>query len=71
MKKLIKTYHPNFLVGVPTLFEALSNSKEFKNVSFKDVKSIISGGDTMSPELKKRIDDFLFYLLKNYSNLLF
>lgn len=60
MKRLIKTYHPNFLVGVPTLFEALTNSKEFKNISFKDVKSIISGGDTMQPELKKRIDNFLF-----------
>jgi len=60
MKRLIKTYHPNFLVGVPTLFEALTNGKEFRNVSFKDVKSIISGGDTMSPELKKRIDNFLY-----------
>lgn len=58
-KKLIKTYHPNFLVGVPTLFESLTNAKEFKNISFKDVKNVISGGDAMSPELKKRIDSFL------------
>ena len=59
MKKYIKTYHPNFLVGVPTLFEALTNSKDFKKISLKDVKNIISGGDSMSPRLKKQIDDFL------------
>ncbi len=60
MKHLIKTYHPNFLVGVPTLFETLTNAKEFKKISFKDVKNIISGGDTMSTELKRKVDAFLY-----------
>ena len=60
LKRLIKTYRPNFLVGVPTLFEGLTNAKEFKNMDLSHIRNIISGGDTMSPELKKRIDNFLF-----------
>ena len=57
-KNLIKKYHPNFLVGVPTLFEGLLSSK-FKENELKCITNIISGGDTMSPDLKQRIDDFL------------
>lgn len=57
-RKLIKKYHPNFLVGVPTLFEGLLSSK-FKKDELSCITNIISGGDTMSPDLKSRIDDFL------------
>ena len=32
MKKLIKTYHPNFLVGVPTLFEVFMKNKIFQAI---------------------------------------
>ena len=57
-KKLIKKYHPNFIVGVPTLFEALTNAK-FKKNELSCITNIISGGDTLNPNLKKKIDDFL------------
>ena len=57
-KNLIKKYHPNFLVGVPTLFESLLSNK-FKDDDLSCITNIISGGDTMQPELKKRIDAFL------------
>ena len=57
-KNLIKKYYPNFLVGVPTLFESLLSNK-FKDDDLSCITNIISGGDTMQPELKKRIDAFL------------
>ncbi len=57
-KNLIKKYHPNFIVGVPTLFEGLLSSK-FKEGELACITNIISGGDTLSPDLKRRIDAFL------------
>ncbi len=55
---LIKKYQPNFLVGVPTLFESLMRNKFPKN-GLKCIKCIISGGDYLNDELKKKIDVFL------------
>lgn len=57
-RNLIHKYQPNFLVGVPTLFESLLSSK-FKENELSCITNIISGGDTLSPDLKKRIDAFL------------
>ena len=57
-KTYIKKYQPNFLVGVPTLFESMLSS-HFKDNELSCITNIISGGDTMNPELKKRIDAFL------------
>lgn len=57
-KKLIHKYHPNFLVGVPTLFEGLISSK-FKENELSCITNIISGGDSLNPELKRKIDEFL------------
>ena len=57
-KGYIKKYQPNFLVGVPTLFESMLSS-HFKETELACITNIISGGDTMNPELKKRIDAFL------------
>ena len=57
-KKLLRKYRPNFLVGVPTLFEGLLSSK-FKEGELSYITNIISGGDTLSPDLKRRIDAFL------------
>lgn len=55
---LIKRYKPNFLVGVPALFESLIKNK-FNNNELACIKCIISGGDLMSSELKKKVDAFL------------
>ena len=57
-KNLIRKYHPNFLVGVPTLFEGLLSTK-FKENELSCITNIISGGDTLNPELKRRIDAYL------------
>ena len=50
---------PNLIPGVPTLFEALlrADSLEGKDLSF--LRGIFSGGDSLSPELKKKVDAFL------------
>ena len=57
--ELIKKYKPNFLAGVPTLFEALLKQK-LKPRDLECVEAVISGGDILSPELKKKVDNYLF-----------
>lgn len=56
---LIKQTKPNFIVGVPTLYEALLKQK-FKKRDLECVEAVISGGDILTPELKRKVDDFLF-----------
>ena len=56
---LIKKYKPNFITGVPTLYEALLKTKLGKN-ELSCLKCVVSGGDTLLPSFKKQIDDFLY-----------
>ncbi|MEG0799077.1 MAG: AMP-binding protein [Bacilli bacterium] len=58
--KLIKKYKPNFLVGVPTLFESLINNKKIGKSDLSCVTCLVSGGDSLSAALKHKVDDFLF-----------
>lgn len=55
---MIKRYKPNFLVGVPTLYEALLKQK-LKETDLECIEAVISGGDTLTENQKKEIDDFL------------
>ncbi len=62
----IKTYadiltkqKPDFIPGVPTLFEALLRADSLKNADLSFLKGIFCGGDSLSPELKKKVDGFL------------
>ena len=62
----IKTYadilirqQPDFIPGVPTLFEALLRSEKLKNADLSFLKGIFCGGDRLPPELKKKVDAFL------------
>ena len=57
--KIVKKKKPNLLVGVPTLFEALTNSKEQSKTYLKSVTDCILGGDTLKPELRKRVNTYL------------
>ncbi len=50
---------PNFIAGVPTLYEGLLKSKTFENKDLSFLIGVFSGGDALSPELKKRADKFL------------
>ena len=62
----IKTYadilrkrKPDFIPGVPTLFEALLRAESLKTADLSFLKGIFCGGDSLSPELKKKVDAFL------------
>ena len=55
---IIKTTRPNFLVGVPTLYEALLKQKLKKN-DLNCIEAVISGGDILTGELKRKIDSYL------------
>ena len=50
---------PNLIPGVPTLFEALLRAENLEGVDLSFLKGIFSGGDSLSPELKKKVDAFL------------
>ncbi len=56
-KAVIKN-KPNFIAGVPTLFEALLKVDIFKGKDLSFLVGVFSGGDALSPELKKRADTF-------------
>lgn len=54
----VKKYKPNVIVGVPTLYEALLRSDGFDfDLSF--LRGMFCGGDSLSVELKKKVDTFL------------
>lgn len=57
--KLIKKYKPNIIAGVPTLYEALLKSEGLENFDLSFLRLVISGGDSLSVELKKKVDKFL------------
>lgn len=57
--KLLKKHNPNFIAGVPTLYEALLRLKTLNRVDLSCLKGVFSGGDSLSIELKKRFDTFL------------
>lgn len=57
--KLIKKHKPNFIAGVPSLYEALLRLNTLDRVDLSCLKGVFSGGDSLSIELKKRFDAFL------------
>ena len=57
--KLIKTTRPNFIAGVPTLFEAITRNEYLKGADLSCLRGVFSGGDSLSIELKKKFDKFL------------
>jgi long-chain acyl-CoA synthetase len=52
-------HKPELIPGVPTLFEALLRADALKNADLSFLKGIFCGGDSLSPELKKKVDVFL------------
>ena len=50
---------PNLIPGVPTLFEALLRTQKLEDADLSFLKGIFSGGDSLAPELKKKVDAFL------------
>ena len=57
--KLLLQKKPNFIPGVPTLFEALLRTDLLDNADLSFLDGMFSGGDSLSVELKKKVDEFL------------
>ena len=57
-KALVKK-RPNFIAGVPTIFEALLHLPELEGKDLSYLLGMFCGGDSLSAELKKSIDRFL------------
>ena len=58
--KLITKYKCNFSAGVPTLYEALLRLPSMDKADLSCLKGVFSGGDSLSVELKKKVDKFLY-----------
>ncbi len=57
--KLMVRYRCNFVAGVPTLYEALLRLPNMDKADLSSLKGVFSGGDSLSVELKKKLDKFL------------
>lgn len=57
--KLITKKKPNYIAGVPTLFEALLRNQNLKAKDLNYLEGVFAGGDSLSIELKKKMDQFL------------
>ncbi len=58
-KQIVK-YKCNFIAGVPTLYEALLRLPSMEGKDLSSLKGVFSGGDSLSIELKKKFDRFLY-----------
>lgn len=50
---------PHFIAGVPTIFEALLHISDLNGVDLGFLMGMFCGGDSLSVELKKKVDAFL------------
>ena len=57
-KDLVKN-RCHYIAGVPTLFEALLRLPNMEKADLSCLKGVFSGGDSLSVELKKKLDKFL------------
>ena len=57
--KLIRKTKPNYIAGVPTLFEAITRNRYLDGADLSCLRGVFSGGDSLTVELKKKFDKFL------------
>ena len=57
--KLIRKTQPNYIAGVPTLFEAITRNRYLDGADLSFLRGVFSGGDSLTIELKKKFDKFL------------
>lgn len=57
--RLLVKKKPNLIPGVPTLFEALLRTNLLENADLSFLDGMFSGGDSLSVELKRKVDAFL------------
>ncbi len=57
--ELLRKKKPNFIPGVPTLFEALLRAEHLNKLDMSFLRGVFCGGDSLSVELKRKVDAFL------------
>lgn len=57
--RMLAKKKPNFIAGVPTIFEALLHMPSLENVDLSFLLGMFCGGDSLSVELKRKVDAFL------------
>jgi long-chain acyl-CoA synthetase len=57
--QLLKKHKPHYIAGVPTLYEALLRLENTEKLDMSQLLGIFSGGDSLSIELKRKVDAFL------------
>lgn len=57
--ELLRKKQPNFIAGVPTLYEALMRADNVAGLDLSCLLGVFSGGDSLSFELKQKVDAFL------------
>jgi long-chain acyl-CoA synthetase len=54
---LIREKKPTFIVGVPTLYESLSRSRNFQGADLRHLKAAFSGADTLPRRVKEDFEE--------------
>jgi long-chain acyl-CoA synthetase len=57
--QLLRKYKPHYIAGVPTLYEALLRLGNIEKLDMSQLMGVFSGGDSLSIELKRKVDAFL------------
>ena len=57
--KLLFKYYPNVIAGVPAIYEAMLRSDGFRDKKLDFIKCVISGGDSLSPSTKEKLNAML------------
>ena len=57
--KILKKDKPNYIAGVPTLYEAMLRHPDIRKIDMSQLEGIFCGGDTLSIELKRKVDALL------------
>jgi long-chain acyl-CoA synthetase len=57
--RLIRAKRPNVILGVPTLFEALSRNPLFQKTDLSGIKAAFSGADTLPRCVKERFEEIV------------
>jgi len=57
--ELLNKHRPHYIAGVPTLYEALLRLRNIDSLDMSQLEGVFSGGDSLSVELKRKVDAFL------------
>ncbi len=57
--KLIMKKKPNYIAGVPTLFEKMISLDIMKNADMSSLEGVFSGGDSLPTETRRKFNEFM------------